>query len=437
MRKVEQRTLSGELVKIWENPRDAAESVGSDTNRVTSCCNFKRTSVKGFLWRWKDEPDLDGEIWKVCSCKNLSIVQVSNMGRILLKNGEKTYGRKDPSGYMKYSNILVHRLVAEAFCQKRSEEEVYVNHISSQVSDNRAENLEWCTPAWNARHSYMKKKELKTLAVGQSSGEIWKDVECLQGYKVSDKGRVSGPEGFYLKEFFSHSNLRISIKGKHYTVKKLVADAFIPNPENKKNIYCLDGNPKNVCVDNLQRCNRGEEKGMARGYKKADRIVQMTIEGSVLSEFDNIGEAVLANPGTTKTGIARSLARHGACGGFLWRYKNTLDIPGEIWKDVDYKGKNYTVSSLGRILLERGRKTYGSIQADGYAHYNGQKVHRIIAAAFLPPPLPSQKFVNHKSGKPDDNRACNLEWVSPSGNIRHAHRTGLIYLSTREEFRAK
>jgi len=57
---------------------------------------------------------------------------------------------------------------------------------------------------------------------------------------------------------------------------------------------------------------------------------------------------------------------------------------------------------------------------------NGKKhrVHRLVAKAFLEPP-PSEKHtqVNHIDGDPANNHADNLEWVTPSENIRHSHDT--------------
>lgn len=46
-------------------------------------------------------------------------------------------------------------------------------------------------------------------------------------------------------------------------------------------------------------------------------------------------------------------------------------------------------------------------------------VHRLVAKAFLPEPLPGQTEVNHKNGIPNDNRADNLEWVTPRRNAEH------------------
>jgi hypothetical protein len=51
-------------------------------------------------------------------------------------------------------------------------------------------------------------------------------------------------------------------------------------------------------------------------------------------------------------------------------------------------------------------------------------VHRIVAAAFLPPPLPEQTQVHHRNSDKTDNRAENLEWVTPQQNAQEALRKG-------------
>jgi len=58
----------------------------------------------------------------------------------------------------------VHRLVAQSFCDGYAPDLV-VDHINSNRSDNRAENLRWITPAENIRRPY-REHGLKAWCVG-------------------------------------------------------------------------------------------------------------------------------------------------------------------------------------------------------------------------------------------------------------------------------
>lgn len=104
--------------------------------------------------------------------------------------------------------------------------------------------------------------------------------------------------------------------------------------------------------------------------------------------------------------------------------------PNEEWRTIP-EHEGYQVSSLGRVMGPRGLRKMRQ-QRGGYLSFNvwdGKYMtlfpHRLAAAAFLGP-KPDGFQVNHKNGDKSDNRVENLEYVTPSQNVRHAHRLGLI-----------
>lgn len=92
-------------------------------------------------------------------------------------------------------------------------------------------------------------------------------------------------------------------------------------------------------------------------------------------------------------------------------------IEGEIWKCVE--GEIY-VSNLGRVLnKERNYILTQTRSWDGYLMVNinrkPQRVHRLVANAFIPNPnkLPC---VDHINTDKEDNRVENLRWVNHKDN---------------------
>lgn len=89
-----------------------------------------------------------------------------------------------------------------------------------------------------------------------------KDIEGYEGrYMVSDQGQVYNVKR---KQFMSlqddgrgylFTGLSKNGKRKFYKVHRLVAQAFIPNPDNLPEVNHKDENKHNNCVDNLEWCD--------------------------------------------------------------------------------------------------------------------------------------------------------------------------------------
>jgi len=96
--------------------------------------------------------------------------------------------------------------------------------------------------------------------------EIYKPIKDYEGlYEVSDFGNVRNCKtGYIFKGYDCDGYLKVGFckdkKRKHFRIHRLVAEAFIPNPENKPEVEHRDCNRKNNHFTNLRWATRSENQ---------------------------------------------------------------------------------------------------------------------------------------------------------------------------------
>lgn len=183
--------------------------------------------------------------------------------------------------------------------------------------------------------------------------EVWKDIEGFKGiYQISNLCRLKSIKKNVDGKVLSNTNKKggyfsvILTKGekvKSTKMHRLVAEAFIPNPDNLSQVHHKDGNKQNNCVDNLEWINTKEHclitqqqnpntiNGLVN-YNKFIRpktVQQYSLNGEFLAEYNSCTEAHL------KTGVcARNIHQVASktpfnqkgsvrkqAGGYIWKYK--------------------------------------------------------------------------------------------------------------------
>lgn len=166
--------------------------------------------------------------------------------------------------------------------------------------------------------------------------EIWKDIDGYVGkYQVSTFGRIRSLENKSKTKAFSNSVLvtfidtvgyvAVNLSRKTYKVHRLVARAFLPNPNNYPCVNHKDENKTNNYVENLEWCthkynNNYGTRNFRISQNSGKPIHQYTLEGTFIRSWKSIQEAATFYKVDRTCICACCAGRQRTSCGYVWRY---------------------------------------------------------------------------------------------------------------------
>ena len=138
--------------------------------------------------------------------------------------------------------------------------------------------------------------------------ESWRIIEGTT-YRISNLGRIQNSKGKILSPYknkFGYLNIDLFVNGKKWKCKvhRLVATAFIPNPNSLPMVNHKDENKANNNITNLEWCDNSynlsygsRAEKMFKSRKEKNRktaqkqVIQLDLQNNIIADYNSISEA--------------------------------------------------------------------------------------------------------------------------------------------------
>ena len=188
--------------------------------------------------------------------------------------------------------------------------------------------------------------------------EKWKEIDGYPHYEVSNLGNVRSylckrviatephllsprqdRKGYLFVNLYDENHKMHSVK-----IHRLVAIAFIPNPENLPQVNHKDEIKTNNKVSNLEWCDSKYNVNYGTGIKRSNlsrkgiynkEVYQFTQDGTYIRSFDSVTEAARVTGGCLNTISQAAMHNINYAAGFLWSYTKDYDFN----KEIDRRGR--------------------------------------------------------------------------------------------------
>lgn len=203
--------------------------------------------------------------------------------------------------------------------------------------------------------------------------EIWKEIQGFEGlYAVSNKGKVMNlMSGKVLKNNINtHGYPFVQLhkgneKPKQIKVHRLIAEAFIPNPDNLPEVNHIDEDKTNNDVTNLEWVTASQNQRHS-AHTKSCRINQLTLDGELIKTWESSMQ-IQRELGYSKSNIIKCCKgnkRYSHVGGFKWEYadpeqQRKLNRPvAALTKDGEYVAEYKNAAEASRCLKISNTQIY-------------------------------------------------------------------------------